>query len=245
MYQLCQIFHDSAGISTLSDLKDARQIGPQDLPSATTKEAGDRKPAETRGEEHADRAGTNVRQNTKSGVLVITTGSDVGNDITKYAGDGEHRLHPDDIGLHPSGSGGSGGQIDQIRGVRACPRGGDQFGNKKKKRKYCDSWGKGDKSGKESKRRKYKGKQKRKMENEMKDFERRAMLELHPQACPICLEEPKTMLLIDCEDRVNGHRQHGVCEDCVRDVMTAQAPRCPECNLNVHHAIYMGTAFFV
>ena len=174
-------------------------------------------------------AGRNVRQNTNSGVHpVISTGSDVGAVITKNVGIGEYCLHPNDIGLHPSGSGGSGGQTDQIRGIRACPRGGDQFGNKKKKRKYCDSWGKTDKSGKESKRRKKKGKQQRKMENDMKEFERRAMLELHPQACPICLEEPKTMLLVDCGDQVNGHRQHGVCDDCVRDVLMMRAPRCPE-----------------
>lgn len=219
-------------------------------PDEMTDEANGRASAETLGGKCDDMAGARmppVRQNVKLDVHpVISTGWDAGVVITEDTGGfGVKCLLPSDGGLQPDGSGGSGGKTDQTRGPRARPRGGDQFGIKKKKRKYCESWGKIDKSGKESKRRRKKRARENKSKKDMDDFERRAMLELHPQACPICLEEPKTMLLVDCEDQVNGHRQHGVCDDCVRDVLAMQAPRCPECNLRVHRAIFMGTAFFV
>ena len=66
-----------------------------------------------------------------------------------------------------------------------------------------------------------------------------------PLECPICIDAPMTHLLIGCGQTADpGHRNHGVCSDCVRIVMSTG--QCMICRGPVTACWDMGGAdFFV
>ena len=75
-------------------------------------------------------------------------------------------------------------------------------------------------------------------------FQKRALCEDHPQACPICLVREKTHLVYDCGNQNRPwHRYHGYCEEDAALVVGRGI--CALCNLPVSGSIHVGTAFFV
>ena len=110
-------------------------------------------------------------------------------------------------------------------GYRVCGKGqGDTYGAGVNKRK-ASNCGRSDKASRERARREKKRKDEKRDDRRMRDFERRALAEPHPQMCPICLTELVTHLVLTCgAGPPHYHRGHGYCEDCATNVVVPSGP---------------------
>ena len=101
-------------------------------------------------------------------------------------------------------------------------------------------WGRSDKASRERMRKL----NKRKADEKEARFERNALQEDHPQVCPVCMDNEKTHLLVDCgETQRPWHRYHGLCQDCAQHAL--QVGECPLCRGQVTAILPVETSFFV
>ena len=125
---------------------------------------------------------------------------------------------------------------------RVCGKGqGDTYGAGVKRK--ASNWGRNDKASRERARREKKRKDEKRDERRMRDFERRALAEPHPQMCSICLTELVTHLVLTCgAGPPHYHRGHGYCEDCATNVVVPSGV-CALCQGPVQSCLEVGTAF--